>query len=169
MDKRIDVKVILGILAFSIILGVFYNSFSINGIDFIKKPAKIGILESVDIIGLDDTTKSLKTITLDQAIKLHSNQNTIFIDARDKWEFAESHIQGAINIPQYSFEPNITDLSSLAKDNVIIVYCSANDCSMSKRLTEQLLDLGYSKAYVYLGGITEWTDAQLPIESSELK
>ena len=169
MNKKIDIKVILGILAFSIILGVFYNSFSINGIDFIRKASEIDILESVDIIGLDDTTKSLKAITLDQAIILHSNQNVIFVDARDKWEFAESHIKGAINIPQYSFEPNITDLSTLSKDKIIIVYCSADDCSMSKRLTEQLLNLGYNKAYVYLGGITEWTDAQLPIETSELE
>jgi len=169
LNKKIDIKVILGILAFSIILGVFYNSFSINGIDFIRKASEIDILESVDIIGLDDTTKSLKAITLDQAIILHSNQNVIFVDARDKWEFAESHIKGAINIPQYSFEPNITDLSTLSKDKIIIVYCSADDCSMSKRLTEQLLNLGYNKAYVYLGGITEWTDAQLPIETSELE
>ena len=169
MNKKIDIKVILGILAFSIILGVFYNSFSINGIDFIKKASAIDILESVDVIELDDTTKSLKAITLDQAIILHSNQNVIFVDARDKWEFAESHIKGAINIPQYSFEPNITDVSTLSKDKVIIVYCSADDCSMSKQLTEQLLKLGYSKTYVYLGGITEWTDAQLPIETSELK
>lgn len=169
MDKKIDIKVILGILFFSIILGVFYNSFSINGIDFIKKVTEIDNLETVDIIGLNDTTKSLKAITLDQAIKLHSNQNTIFVDARDKWEFSESHIKGAINIPQYSFEPNITDLSTISKDKVIIVYCSANDCSMSKQLTEQLLILGYNKVYVYLGGITEWTDAKLPIETSELK
>ena len=169
MEKKINIKVILGIIGFSIVLGVLYSSFSINGIDFIKKEAKVEALQSIDVIGLNDTIKSLKAITLDQAIILHSNQNVIFVDARDKWEFAESHIKDAINIPQYSFEPNITDLSALSIDKIIIVYCSANDCSMSKRLTEQLLALGYNKAYVYLGGITEWTDAQLPIESSELK
>jgi rhodanese-related sulfurtransferase len=169
LKNKINIKVLFLIIASSIFLAVIYNSFSINSIDFIKKENRVKTLNSIDIIGLDDSTKILKGLSLVQTSQLFNDDNVILVDARDKWEFADSHIKGAINIPQYSFEPQVTDLSMLSKDEIIIVYCSADDCSMSKRLAEQFLELGYYKTYVYLGGITEWIDAQLPIETSELK
>ncbi len=169
MKQKISYKKILSILSFSILLGLVYNTFSVNGINLIRTESKIDMLKSIDIIGVEDTSKSMKAITLAQALQLLENENSVFVDSRDKWDFADAHIKGAINIPQYSFEPNVTDISSLTKENIIVIYCGGDDCNMSKRLTEQFLNLGYSKTYVYLGGITEWMEAKLPTETSELK
>jgi len=169
MKQKTSYKKVLYILLFAIVLALVYNIFSIDGIDFVKKESKIDMLKSIDVTGVADTNKSLKAITLAQAIQLYSKENVIFVDARDKWEFSDGHIKGAINIPEYSFDSNITDVSTLSKENIIIVYCSEEDCNLSKKLTEQFLILGFNKTYVFLGGITEWKEAELPIETSVLK
>ena len=79
MEQKISYKRIIYILSFAIILALIYNTFSINGIDFIKKESKIDMLKSIDIIGVEDTTKTMKAITLAQALRLLNKKNTIFV------------------------------------------------------------------------------------------
>ncbi len=165
--QKIDFKKILYILLGSIILSLVYNYFSIDGIDFIRKPQVIKTLESTDIIDESDSTKTLKAINLPQALEIFNQRKAIFIDARDQWDFAEEHIKGALNIPEFSFNPNNRILTQISRKEILIIYCSGNDCSVSKRLATKLIELGYNKTYVYLGGIQEWVEAKLPTEKSE--
>ncbi len=169
VKNKVDIKKIFYILAFSVFLGLIYNFISVTGIDFIRKPQLAQTLKSTDIIDEADSSKHLKAITLAQAIEIFSNKKAIFIDARDQWDFADGHIKGAINIPEFSFNSNNKKLAGISKDEILIVYCSGDDCSVSKRLTSKLLDLGYLKSYVYLGGIKEWAEANLPIEKASKK
>jgi phage shock protein E len=55
----------------------------------------------------------------------------IIIDTREDYEYAESHVDGAINIPPAQFMTgNIpTELKDVAKDASIIVYCRSGSRS----------------------------------------
>jgi rhodanese-related sulfurtransferase len=98
-------------------------------------------------------------ITLKQAYKLYKSVNVLFIDARDKWEFADGHIAGAINIPEYNFDNNNPVLKTIPRDKTIVSYCDGDDCEMSVKLADNLFKLGYIKVYIFFGGWKEWKKA----------
>lgn len=160
MKNKVNYKAILTILFISIALAFIYNTFSAFGIDLIRKPI---IIKSV-VIGEDDKDQNvLKGIDLAQTIKLFNDKKHIFIDSRDQWEFSESHIEGAINIPEFSFTINDTILNSISKDELLVVYCDGGDCDTSKRLANEIVKLGYKNVFVFLSGFKVWKEAQLPI------
>ena len=158
MLKNINIKAVLGILLLSIFMGIFYNSFSSDGIDFIRNEVIINYVK----LGENITENNLRGIDLAQTIKLFNEKSALFIDARDQWDFKKKHITGAINIPEFSFASNEPKLSNISKDQLIIVYCSGDDCDISKRLAVQMSEIGYNNLYVFVGGITAWTEADLP-------
>ncbi|MCB0743005.1 MAG: rhodanese-like domain-containing protein [Ignavibacteriae bacterium] len=160
MKSKINYKAMLLILASSILLGFIYNTFSSDGIDLIRKSI---IVESVKIGEGNSSENTLRGIDISQAIKLHNDNSAIFIDARDQWEFSESHISGAISIPEFSFVGDDSLLNSITKESLIVVYCDGDDCDVSKRLAQELVELGYQETYVFLGGMKEWMEAELPI------
>ena len=164
MTNKINIKALILIVVSSVILAIIYNSFSDDGIPFIREPL---IVKTVNIISDENNSEELQGLNLDQVVKLHSNKTAIFIDARDQWEYSNRHIAGAINIPEFSFTPEDKTLTSVSKESLIIVYCDGDNCDTSKRLAEELMKLGYKKMYVYLGGFKEWMEADLPIESGE--
>lgn len=159
-----NIKVIISLVLASLLLGIIYNSFSSDGIPFIRKEL---IVKSVSIDDKDTTSTDLKGLELDQAIKLFNQNSAIFIDARDQWEFSESHIKGAINIPEFSFTHEDTILSKINKEAILVVYCDGDDCDISKRLTNEFMKMGYSNSYVFLGGFKEWSELELPLEKGD--
>ncbi len=53
-----------------------------------------------------------------------TNQDTIFIDVREPYEFASGHVKGALNIPPADIMQGMpTALASIAKDTEIVFYC----------------------------------------------
>ncbi len=106
-------------------------------------------------------------IKLNQALKLYNSGRALFVDARDKWDFAEGHIDRAINIPEYSFDKNNPILKTIPKNKTLVTYCGGDDCEMSEKLAEYLFELGYKKVFVFFGGWREWQTANYPIETGE--
>ena len=135
MKSKLNIKAIIIILFASLILAFIYNYFSIDGIAFIRKPI---IVNSVEILSHDESSEELKGLSIDQVIGLYNQNAAIFIDARDQWDYAESHIKGAINIPEFSFSPDDQTLATVDKESIIIVYCDGDDCDTSKRLAVEL-------------------------------
>ncbi len=166
MNKKINIKQISLIITISIVLGIIYNTFSVDGIPFIREPLKV---EMVNLITEDGKPKNLRGIDLETTLQVFNKNNALFIDARDQWEFSEGHILGAINIPEFSFNSENELLKTINKDQLIIVYCDGDDCDTSKRLANELTKLGYSKCYVFLGGFSVWNAAILPTERDSLK
>lgn len=142
-----------------------------------KTPAKTGPSGSSEsIISSDDgkpdandagEAKSAAAITLKQALRLYSTRNTVFIDARDKWDYADGHIKGAINIPGYNIENNLSKIHGLDKKRIYVTYCSESDCHLSQKLAEELRRLGFSKVYYFKEGYEAWNRAGHPTESTE--
>lgn len=62
----------------------------------------------------------------------------IIVDTREPFEYAASHVNGAINIPPAKFMGGVPEkLKDVPKDEQIIVYCRSgqrsNTCSMILR------------------------------------
>jgi len=98
---------------------------------------------------------------------LYNSGRALFVDARDKWDFAEGHIKNAVNIPEYSFDKSNPILKTIPKNKTIITYCGGDDCEMSEKLAEYLFELGYEKVFVFFGGWNEWQAANYPTETGE--
>lgn len=93
-------------------------------------------------------------ITQDEAKSLmDSEKDYIILDVRTIEEFNESHIDGAILIPDYEInekaEETLTD-----KNQLILVYCRSG--IRSKLASAQLAKMGYTNVKEF-GGIIDWS------------
>lgn len=83
---------------------------------------------------------------------MDTETNYIILDVREQEEFDESHIEGAILIPDHDIkekaETVLTD-----KDQLILVYCRSG--RRSKLASQDLADLGYTNIKEF-GGIIDW-------------
>lgn len=94
-----------------------------------------------------------RQISQEEAAKLMQEQSDyILLDVRTQAEFAESHIPGAICIPNETIGtgeiPELPD-----KEQLILVYCRSGN--RSKQASEKLVKLGYTNI-VEFGGINTW-------------
>lgn len=95
-----------------------------------------------------------RQISQEEAAKLMQEQSDyILLDVRTQAEFAESHIPGAICIPNETIGTGeIPELSD--KNQRILVYCRSGN--RSKQAAEKLARLGYTNVLEF-GGINTWT------------
>ena len=78
------------------------------------------------------------------------NKNYIIIDVRNKREFSEGHINGAVNIELSRIKKQIDKLK-LDKEQEILVYCQSG--IRSKKAVLILEQLGYTHVYNLKGGL----------------
>jgi rhodanese-related sulfurtransferase len=110
------------------------------------------------------TTTALKNVTPVQADELiRANQgNTGFaiLDVRTPAEYAESHLQNAINLDFNS--PGFKDEAGrLDKNKTYLVYCRTG--VRSAAAGNIMVELGFKDIYNMTGGITEWQSSGLPV------
>jgi rhodanese-related sulfurtransferase len=165
MNNKFNTKALSIIVIASIFLGFIYNYFSNDGIGLFREELKVEISDSTST---EYSEGYLKGLSLAQTIQLHSQKLAVFIDARDQWEFSEGHIPGAVNIPEFSFDPDNLILASIDFDSLLIIYCDGDDCDTSKRLAKEIINLGYKNVFVFLGGFTEWKNSELQIKKDEI-
>lgn len=79
-------------------------------------------------------------------------QNYVILDVRTEEEYNDSHIPGAILIPDYEIEKRAgKELPD--KEQLILVYCRSG--RRSKLASQALAELGYSNIKEF-GGIIDW-------------
>lgn len=161
MLDKINLKAITIIIFISIVLGFIYNGFSSDGIPLIREAMKVTLMKD---ISESENSAALRGLHISEVVNLHNIENVVFIDARDQWDYSEGHIARAINIPEFSFDPNNKMLEEIDKEELIIVYCDGNECDTSKRLASEMIKLGFKNVFIYLGGFSEWSELKLPIE-----
>jgi rhodanese-related sulfurtransferase len=85
----------------------------------------------------------------------------IVVDVRLKYPYEHSTVKlpGALRMP-----PGALDLSTLPRDRDIVLYDSDPEELVSERIAEDLIRLGY-RVMALRGGIAEWVNAKLPLES----
>ncbi len=91
---------------------------------------------------------------------LHQLDNALLMDVRTPGEYAEGHIQDAVNInvTASDFEKNIEKLD---KDQPVLVYCRSGH--RSQKAAKLLQQHGFSKIYELSNGIMGWQSAGFPV------
>lgn len=77
-------------------------------------------------------------------------QGAILLDVRSKQEFAEGHIQGAINIPEHEID-KIVEKKIPNKKQLILIYCQSGVRSRSAYV--KMKRKGYLRIYNLNGGL----------------
>ena len=121
------------------------------------------MIVSLGLIGCDKNAEAEQTqnvsditytqISMDEAVTMMEEETDyIILDVRRPDEFADKHIQNAINVPNETIgEEEIPELPD--KDQMILVYCRSGN--RSKQASEKLATLGYTNVYEF-GGINDW-------------
>lgn len=105
-------------------------------------------------------TTKLPPTQLKQLLK-EKKDAYVLVDVRDEFEFAEGHIEGAINIPAESFAAKS---GVLPKEKGIIVYCNSGGRSYSAY--RKLMKLAYPSIFQAI--LAEWKEAGFPVVKSQL-
>lgn len=80
----------------------------------------------------------------------------VIIDDRGTGDFAQSHIENAINIPVERFNAGIAGMD---KNKTYLVYC-ATGCGAS---STAMLESGFRYVYEIRGGFNAWKSQGLPV------
>lgn len=107
----------------------------------------LSLIFSHEIVAAFSTFKGVKTIGPKEFVELSHHQSAIIVDVREQEEYAVSHLPEAIWVKDL-------DLSSVPKDQAIIVYCTVGIRSSEWGAT--LIDQGFSEIYNLDGGIISW-------------
>jgi rhodanese-related sulfurtransferase len=97
-------------------------------------------------------TAGYKKITAEEAKDMMDGGTVIIVDVRTLEEYTESHIPGAVLIPNESISDTLPD-QLLDTDAQILVYCRTGN--RSAQASEKLIALGYTHVYDF-GGIIDW-------------
>ena len=104
-----------------------------------------------------DNITSVSAPEFDKEIKADS---VGLLDVRTPQEYAEGHIDGALNINIQSDDFRQRAEKELSKDSTILIYCRSGRRSMEA--AGILSELGY-KVVNLKGGIIEWKGDGLPV------
>ena len=84
--------------------------------------------------------------------RMESGDDLILLDVRTEQEYENSHIPGAIVIPNESIgKETLKELPDL--DQEILVYCRSGN--RSAQAAKKMVEAGYTKVYDF-GGIIDW-------------
>jgi rhodanese-related sulfurtransferase len=103
-------------------------------------------------------------VSTEELRKILTDGSAAVFDARPQMEYAISHIPGARNVaakagvPMSVYVSDVAEIGRLVPDTAspIVLYCNGPFCGKSKRLSEELLDAGYTNVRRYQLGAPTW-------------
>ncbi|MGH7792407.1 MAG: rhodanese-like domain-containing protein [Thermodesulfobacteriota bacterium] len=112
---------------------------------------------------LETRTQVIKNITPDEAhVLIEKNRNNpdfVILDVRTPEEFAEGHIEKAVNLNYYS-ETFRDDLNNLDKNKTYVTHCRSG--SRSGKTLDLMKEIGFKEAYNMTDGIIGWKEKGFP-------
>lgn len=127
--------------------------------------------DSLPLIHVRDNSTQLSPqsgeISLQDASRLFTSGQAVFLDARAAEDFAEGHIEGALSLPLFSFTQDFDALKSQMEGRTVITYCDGEACELSRDLANQLKAHGLKDVLVLKNGWTLWKNSGLPTASSQ--
>jgi rhodanese-related sulfurtransferase len=92
-------------------------------------------------------------------------RGALFLDARDPAEYEKGHIPGAIRLTNVEAQNEPERMKGLPlAGKPTIVYCEGGTCEASLELARFLIESGWKKVLVYMGGYPEWQAAGHPVQ-----
>jgi molybdopterin/thiamine biosynthesis adenylyltransferase/rhodanese-related sulfurtransferase len=95
------------------------------------------------------------------ATLLEGDDQPVFVDVRERDEWDEGHIPGAVFIPRGNLESRV-EQAVPDKSRRVVVYCAAGNRSAFAAKT--LEELGYEDAVSLAGGFTDWKRNGFPTQ-----
>ena len=92
----------------------------------------------------------------DTAALMKGEPRPVLIDLRERADYEQGHISGAINVPSADFKERLASLK-LPKIDPVVLY-SADD-ARARDATRLLYESGYQGALTLKGGIAAWQSA----------
>jgi rhodanese-related sulfurtransferase len=112
---------------------------------------------------------SYPMVDLSQLQRLIREHRGIIIDARNSDDYARGHISGARNIPALDTDRHIEELLAIPRDTLMIIYCNGPECELGHVLVDFLRVLEFTNLVIYEDGWEGWTNAQMPVDTSNVK
>ncbi|MGZ4389493.1 MAG: molybdopterin-synthase adenylyltransferase MoeB, partial [Gaiellaceae bacterium] len=101
---------------------------------------------------LQQTKAEISEIDAPEGASLLGN-GTLFIDVRERDEWEEGHIPGAVHVPRGYLEQRVEQLAP-EHEQPIVVYCAGG--TRSAFATKTMQELGYTNVVNLAGGFTDW-------------
>ena len=108
----------------------------------------------------------ISAATLAQRIKAEGPGNFLILDAREKDEFAVSHLPGAIRVnPGIWHGPFMRNFAPLAKGKSVVIYCSVGvrSSKLAAYVQKALKKAGAKEVFNLEGGIFNWHNEKRPL------
>jgi molybdopterin/thiamine biosynthesis adenylyltransferase/rhodanese-related sulfurtransferase len=103
----------------------------------------------------------IEEIDVSRGRELLAEADAAVVDVRERDEWAEGHIPGAVHIPRGSLESRIEGVVP-DRTQTVVVYCGSG--SRSAFAAKTLEELGYGNVLSLAGGFTDWKRNGLPFE-----
>ncbi|HSK16259.1 MAG TPA: molybdopterin-synthase adenylyltransferase MoeB [Gaiellaceae bacterium] len=102
---------------------------------------------------LQQVKDEIEEIDAARAADLIETDSPVFVDVRERSEWDEGHIPGAVHVPRGHLESRI-EHAVPDRDARVVLYCSAG--SRSAFAAKALAELGYENVVSLAGGFTDW-------------
>ena len=100
------------------------------------------------------------SIDVDRARAEIEGGDAALIDVRERYEWDESHLDGATLVPELTVADRIGDFVP-DRSQRVVVYCRTDN--RSARAADLMRELGYEDVAYVEGGIVAWEEAGLPV------
>jgi rhodanese-related sulfurtransferase len=112
---------------------------------------------------VQDAKAHIRELTVDQVKrKLDRGERFHLVDVREESEWAKDHLPHAIHLGKGIIERDIEQRLPDAGAEIIL-YCGGG--FRSALAADNLQKMGYTNVYSMDGGIRDWRDKQLPLET----
>lgn len=98
-----------------------------------------------------------------QTTQLINQRNAVIVDVRDATEFGTGHIPNSRHIPLEELEQRLPELAKL-KARPVVLSCKTG--ALSGKAQRLLRKHEFTDVYVLKGGLTAWSEANLPLQKS---
>jgi rhodanese-related sulfurtransferase len=85
----------------------------------------------------------------------------VLLDVRTVEEYAEAHLEGAMQLDYYETESFSAALDEMDKSKTYYIYCRSG--SRSSNAQSMMVEKGFKKVINLDGGILAWRKAQMPV------
>ena len=143
----------------------------------------LGLDITTEVPEIEQSTHSINIqsnimATADYLEKVKDNKNVVIIDNRERLNFLEQHIPGAINIPYRTLATdgkiirtkesmrNLLKNRGISEDADIITYCGSVG-TLSGLAYYALKSIGVPNVKLYVHSFKEWKNLEKPIDKQE--
>jgi molybdopterin/thiamine biosynthesis adenylyltransferase/rhodanese-related sulfurtransferase len=110
---------------------------------------------------LQQVKSEIEEVDASRASELRETDSPVFVDVRERSEWDEGHVPGALHVPKSHLESRI-EQAVPDRDATVVVYCASG--SRSAFAAKTLEELGYQNVVSLSGGFTDWKRNGFPFD-----